>query len=209
MQKIITAVLCMLAIFIAVKLVYAFYHLPVFWGFNQFSYLPRGFSTTAFAIGAIAIVWAMTKKNVRRKAAPKNKKKASKMPIPRSLVLSSIVLGAGLLFSTVQIAWPFLGDGSAFLGNMFKFRTHGTMEFTPLEIPPMFVIYSIYYLSELAGKTMSAFFPFAVVGVISGMGFVFTSYRLSKIISAEKWIRWLTFCSLLSAGGSLFFFGYV
>src|SRR5437763_1953290 len=214
-HKILAYVIVALFLFLSIRSYFLFFSSVKFWGFNQLHYLPGSLGVLLLLGSLLGIYTGWTSKNITSVKSAKEKQKSktvikkhikTRSDIPTLFIITIIF---GILFLTFQIAWPFLGDGSIFVGYLFNFHASGKMTVWWREAPSMYLQYGIYYLKILLGGKASSFFPFTVISLISGTLFVATSFRFSKAFDKRFWMQLLVFGLLISAGGTLFFFGYM
>jgi tetratricopeptide (TPR) repeat protein len=208
-------VLIALFVFLCIKACFLFISGVEFWGINQLHYLSGFLGVPLLSISLVGIYISWTSKNTPKAKSVKEKKKTKTAINEKEKVRSDLptlfilTVTFGILFLVYQVAWPFLGDGSIFVGYLFNFHVSGKMTVWWTEAPSMYLQYGIYHLKLLLGGTANSFFPFTAISFISGVLFVIMSFRFSKAFDKNFRMQWLLFALLLSAGGTLFFFGYM
>ncbi|MFI5263826.1 MAG: hypothetical protein ACHQM6_04870 [Candidatus Kapaibacterium sp.] len=202
-----------LLIFIVIKGCFLFLNAKEFWGINHLQYLPKllGIFIVIFSVLSILIGWrsALSKPSI-------SKKKKNNLPVAKNhrnpdLPILLLVIATFLfLFWQFQIFWPYLGDGTVYSGFLLNFEVSGKMNLQWDAAPVLYILYGIYYVFlKFNPNQQNVFIPFAAVSLISGLLFIIFSFRFAKKFDSGKWWQILLFSLLLSAGGSLFFFGYM
>ncbi len=215
-NRVLKFLIASLIVFVAIKAIFIFVWIPELWGINLLHYvsLPLALLLTLIPLSAIFFVlkWRekpevqLAKKNSKSKAA----KKAPRKKLSDSAILIYLLIGFGILFFSLRISWPFLGDGTVFGGMLFNFQAFGKMEYQWDAAPTTWLLYGIYYLYfKLGNGVQNVFFPFFIVSIISGLLFVWGAFRFACEYDLRPWMRWLFFGLLMCAGGSLYFFRYM
>lgn len=197
-----------LVLLFLLRTIFVFISSTEFWGLNISYYLPKESSIIFLALAAISLLIGF---NLHERKLKKNKSLEidSKKSSFDNYVLLILLVTCSVLFLTIKIAWPFLGDGSIFAGYLFKFHETGKMTIWWTEAPSMYLQYGIYYVKLLLTSKGDSFFPFTVISVISGIFFVGISYKFSKTLSSISFMQGIILSLLLGAGGTLFFFSYM
>lgn len=173
-------------------------------------FLPDGTALWLSLLSAVGILVGFSTQTISNRRAERKPTIAATSSIRQWILPLVIIAGLGILFFSVQIAWPFLGDGTSYLGFMYNFHESGTLTLQRTATPVLYLLYGIYYIFlKLNNNQGDSFFPFQIVSLLSGLIFTFTTVLFAIRYDGNRWMRALFFIVLISLGGSLLFFGYV
>ncbi|HET9135992.1 MAG TPA: hypothetical protein VFO76_05090 [Candidatus Kapabacteria bacterium] len=198
-------VLYSLLALVLAKAVFIFIPVPILWGINLWEYFPKPAAIAVTILCLVSIIWGLGSSQPSTRTVPPRQLSSQNF----SLILFCFAALCGVFFASVTVAWPFLGDGSVFAGYLFNFQGYGKMSVWRTEAPTMYSLYGIYYLKELLTGSSTIFYPFVVLGTVSGVLFVITAIRFARSFGSGVWMRAMIIGMLIAAGGTIFFFGYI
>src|SRR5688572_5747125 len=205
-RKVIVYILAGLFLWSVLQLLFAHIDVPALWGLATFHYLPP---TLSIALAALSFAGLATG-FLRSSSAQRTPKTATRIGAGTWILGGLVVIVLGIIFLEVQVAWPFLGDGTSYMGMLYNFRESGTITTQRTATPSLYILYGVYHLYlKITSSTVDSFFPFTLIGFTAGMIFTITAIRFAIAFSVSRWQQVLFFVLLMSLAGSLFFFGYV
>jgi tetratricopeptide (TPR) repeat protein len=193
---------------------------PDLWGFTTASYFAGPLQSIFYICSILATLFILRVKNIPDRATespgrqPKTrpaKKKASPSPQrPRVEKRWLPIVGgcaiAAVAFWFLHNAWAFLGDGTLYLGYVYKYSLGAPMVLSWRESVPMFLFQMLYHFQT--GKP-STVFPFRFIDLVAGLGFVVVAMLFVRRLFPEKVMRHAALALLFSTAGVLFFFCYI
>ena len=192
-----------LALIVIGRAVFIFFPSFPFWGINILQFLPAEFSIAISILCVGALLWAL-KPDGEPGPAP-----APRVDIFSRTPLIIMTLGAGFLFFLCAIPVALLGDGTQFVGDLYRFVV--LKQPVPLYREPLTMLLNsrVFQLLHSLQLTSQIIVTYRATGAFFGMIFVATSLKIASSLKISANLRALAFVLLLSCGGTLFFFGYV
>lgn len=171
------------------------------WGINFTQYLD-----VSIIVGcAVVTLFGIGVGIVSRKRPPDKASRGFESP----LLIVGIVIAAGALFFFAALRVSLLGDSTLYLGMIARFIDHGELGKIWREPVPVLLTYLVAWIQKEFNFIIETAFPFRVTGALCGMAFTWIAIRISSHLFETRGARVMAAVLLMSAGGSLLFFGYV
>lgn len=209
----------------------ALYFLPItlFWGADQLQYFTAATAVIITAIPLFLLFYSdretiskhqlkeLREKKITKTANAKGSKEkrsatatAKENGLSKAFLISTIV-GMAILFWCFKVQGALLGDGSLYIGYLYKFHGNGHLHILSAEPLGMVLIEVIFYLRKIIteGRGIGEDIPFQISGLLFGTLYLVISYLIARLYTVSKAFQYMLFALLLGCGGLLFYFGYV